>query len=103
MTYHPEQSLDGAENVAADLIAAKRHWIETPQTAENARQRCHAIREVNAALQPWLADQRQRLLNRQAQTTRRFQAESVLGWREYAFCLYPERTVRGFLSGLLPT
>ncbi len=83
-------------------MAAKRRWIETPQTAENARQRCHAIREINAALQPWLDDRRRRLLERQAETLRRIQAEEVLAWREYAFCLYPESTLRGFLSGLLP-
>ena len=101
LTYHPERYLDGADHAAADLMAAKRRWIETPQTAENARQRCHAIREVNAALQPWLDPRRQTMLERQAQTLRKLQAESVLAWREYAFCLYPESTLREFLSGLL--
>ena len=101
LTYHPERYLDGADDAAADLMAAKRRWIETPQTAENARQRCHAIREANLALQPWLDPRRQTMLERQAQMLRKLQAESVLAWREYAFCLYPESTLRGFLSGLL--
>ncbi len=101
LTYHPEQYLNGLEDAPTDLMAAKQRWIETPRTAKNARQRCHAIREVNAALQPRLDDRRQQLVEHQAQMLRRLQAEKVLAWREYAFCLYPEPTLRGFLSGLL--
>jgi hypothetical protein len=101
LIYHPEQYLDGVDNGPADMIAAKRRWIETPQTTENAQQRCRVIREVNVALQPWLDPQRQRLLQRQAETLRKLHAESVLAWREHAFCLYPESILRGFLSGLL--
>jgi hypothetical protein len=85
----------------AELIAEKRRWIATPQTAQNARERCQAIRRVNVALQPWLDDRREELTARLAEASRRLQAENVLAWREYAFCLYPESTLRGFLSGLL--
>jgi hypothetical protein len=101
LTYHPEQCVDGLDDAAADLMAAKRRWIETPQTAKNARRRCQAIREINAALQPRLEDRRQELFELQAQTLHRLQAERVLAWREYAFCLYPESTLREFLWGLL--
>ncbi len=83
------------------LIAEKRRWIATPQTAQNARERCQAIRRINAALQPWLDERRGQLAKRLAETSRRLQAEGVLAWREYAFCLYPESTLREFLSGLL--
>ena len=83
------------------LIAEKRRWIATPQTAQNARERCQAIRRINAALQPWLDERRGQLAARLAETSRRLQAENVLAWREYAFCLYPESTLREFLSGLL--
>lgn len=101
LTYHPEQRLDGSDDAPAHLIAGKRRWIETPQTVENAKRRCQAIREVNAALQPWVGPARQRLLELQTQTRQGLRAESVLAWRGYAFCLYPEATLRGFLSGLL--
>jgi hypothetical protein len=101
LTYHPERFLDASADAPADLLAEKRQWIETPQTAENGRQRCRAIRAVNTALQPWLDGQRKRLLEQQAQVIHRRRAESVLAWREYAFCLYPEPTLREFLSGLL--
>ncbi len=101
LTYHPEQSLDASADGPANLLADKRRWIETPQTAENARQRCRAIRAVNAALQHWLEERRKRLLEQLAQVVHRRRVESVLAWREYAFCLYPEPTLREFLSGLL--
>ena len=83
------------------MIAEKRRWIATPQTIENARQRCQAIRRINTALQPWVADRRRQSADRLAEASRRLAAESVLASREYAFCLYPEATLRGFLSQLL--
>ncbi len=102
LTYHPERFLNGSEGAPADLTAAKRHWVDIPQTVENARRRCHAIREANTGLQPWLEARRTRLLERQTEAQRSLRAEKVLAWREYAFCLYPEATLREFLSGLLP-
>lgn len=102
ITHHPERHIDGrAQSAAADLAAAKRRWVAMPQTRANARQRCQAIREVNAALQPWLADQRRRLNDGRAESLHRTQAERVLDWREYAFCLYPETFLRECLSELL--
>ncbi len=109
LTYHPEQYLDGIFDKALgipgelhQLIDSKRQWIETPQTMENARTRCQAIRRINESLQPWLAEERRRLLNRRAEAARQYQAEKILTWREYGFCLYPEETMRDFLDTLLP-
>jgi hypothetical protein len=101
MTYHPERYLEGVDPVAADLVAAKQRWIETQPTFDNARERCQAIRTINAELQPWLAGQKRQMLDHQMRISRKVQAESVLASREYAFCLYPESTVRHFFSGLL--
>jgi hypothetical protein len=101
LRYHPERYLDGLGGTAGESVSAKRQWVATPQIAENARLRCQAIRRANAALQPKVADRRQQLERRQAETVRRLHAEGVLAWREYAFCLYPETTLREFLSGLL--
>ncbi len=105
MTYHPERYLTQLETVPRsldDLIAAKRGWIKTPQTPNNARERCHAIRAINAALQPRLEDRRERLTRWRAAALRKLRAGRVLGWREYAFCLHPEPALREFLSALLP-
>ena len=108
LQYHPEQCVDSS-NVAApeggddpsQLIGEKARWIQTPLTVEDARTRCRAIRRINEALQPWVADRRRRLLQFEAQTRQALQAEAVLAWREYAFCLYPEGTLREFVEGLL--
>jgi hypothetical protein len=84
------------------LLAEKTRWINTPQTAENAHARWQALRRINEALQPWLADERRRVIEAQAQAARARQAENILAWREYAFCLYPENLLREFFAGLLP-
>jgi hypothetical protein len=101
ITYHPERYLDGMDNKAAELIAAKRQWIEMRPAPDNARRRCQAIRKINAELQPWLLQQQRQLLEHQTRISQKLQAESVLASREYAFCLYPESTLRSFLAGLL--
>ena len=109
LTYHPERFLNGIFNPAQDipgevqsLINSKRRWIDTPQTIENAKTRCRAIRNVNHSLQPWLENLRRQLLERRSQAIMQQQAERILSWREYGFCLYPEQTLRDFLNSLLP-
>jgi hypothetical protein len=109
LTHHPERYIDAAHGDWAEnrpwpteLIAEKARWVQTPQTSQNARSRCRAIRGINQALQPWVDGRRGQLLQREAQATRALQAEQLLACREYAFCLYPEKTLRGFLRGLLP-
>jgi hypothetical protein len=104
LEFHPEKWLSGqqlsADEVrqADELISIKRRWIQVPQTRENARQRCRAIRGVNESLQAWLTDERERLLALRGEAARRTSADAVLRWREYAFCLYPEATLREFYT-----
>lgn len=109
LLYHPEKFIDAADGDRAEgledraeLIAAKARWVQTPQTCQNARTRCRAIRRINRALQPWVDARREQLLRQQASTARALRAERVLASREYGFCLYPEKTYQGFLRGLLP-
>ena len=109
LTYHPERCLDDVfdgskimPNEVQTLVDSKRKWIETPQTTENARTRCRAIRQNNESMQPWLAERRRWLIERRGQAAERLQAEKILSWREYGFCLYPEETLRGFMDKMLP-
>jgi hypothetical protein len=103
LVFHPELVNDPPlPREARELVAAKRRWLATPQTPANARQRWQSLREINAALQPWVAQHRRRLLDRQAAVLHALRVERVLGWREYGFCLYPEKTLREFLEQLLP-
>ena len=98
MLYHPERFLDGVLAVPSEVVEAKRRWVNTPQTRENARERCQAIRRANESLQPWLIERREWLERSQAEAVQRLDAESILAWREYAFCLYPEPVLREFFS-----
>ncbi len=109
LTYHPERYLDGIFEKSKDipgeiqtLIDNKRKWIETPQTIENARTRCRAIRGINESLQPWLENLLRQLYDNREKAAKQEQAERILSWREYGFCLYPEETLRDFLDTLLP-
>ncbi len=111
LTWHPERHLDGdlaapssacACLTPASLAAQKARWIAAPVTSENARTRFLEIRRINEALQPFVAPQREALAAREAEIERRLRAERVLGWREYAFCLYPQRELLDFFDGLLP-
>jgi hypothetical protein len=108
LDYHPETFLNtaacaGRDCEAAALVAAKKRWIDTPPTAENARTRWREIRRINAALQPWVAERREALLRERAAVAAALAAESVLAWREYAFCLYPGPFLRDALASLLPS
>lgn len=104
LEFHPEHYVD-LRNLAADdatqvneLVATKRRWIETPQTRDNARQRCRAIRGANESLQTWLDEPRRRLLALREEAALATRADSILHWREYAFCLYPAATLREFFA-----
>lgn len=105
LTWHPECALDWeslADRPAAEaLVAAKRRWIETPPTPENARTRFREIRRINSALRPWLEQKRRALEAQRAELVEALRAEAILGSREYAFCLYPAETLRDFYEGLL--
>jgi hypothetical protein len=107
LDYHPETVLDMTacsrpDCEAAELVAAKKRWIATPQTPENARSRWQEIRRINAALQPFVSGRRETLLRERDATAAALAAEAVLSWREYAFCFYPERFLREAFAGLLP-
>jgi hypothetical protein len=110
LTYHPERFfLDDVFEQPRDmpsevqmLVNSKRQWIATPQTIENAKTRCRAIRDVNESMQPWLEKSRRRLLDSREKAARQEQSERILSWREYGFCLYPEETLRSFLDASLP-
>jgi len=100
LEYHPEAYLeqlrlpDEAPVDIAHWLALKTRWRSVEQTRENARERCHAIRAANEALQAWTEPRRRELMRERQEAARQARATSVLTSREYAFCLYPESTLR---------
>jgi hypothetical protein len=105
MEFHPERWLEQhpGEVAAADrqrvdqLKRTKAAWIATSQTRENARQRCREIRAANQELAHWTERLRSAALARREALLQQRRAEAVLASREYAFCLFPEQTLRDFL------
>jgi hypothetical protein len=109
LTYHPECYINGLEGPgdrhdaeAAKLIDAKKAWIRTPSTPDNARARFEQIRRINEALQRYVEPHRARLLAQRRQTARAVGAEAILSGREFGFCLFPGKTLRDFFVSLLP-
>lgn len=102
--YHPERFIAPARQAqpeVAEALSTKRRWVATPQTPDNARERCRSIRAANETLAHALDSERRQAQEDRERSSRRLRAESVLAWREYAFCLYPKRTLQDFLLAFL--
>jgi hypothetical protein len=99
LEFHPERFLaDGQAATFAGVVTEKQHWIATPQTRENARVRCRAIRAANTSLQPAIEPLRQAATSERERVVERLRTEAILGSREYAFCLYPAESLRGLME-----
>jgi hypothetical protein len=96
MRYHPERfvhangPLPPHEAAAvAQLIATKLHWVRTPKTRDNARERHVAITGANQALQAYLTKMRDNVEREREENAERKRAGSIIASREYSFCLHP--------------
>jgi hypothetical protein len=104
LRYHPEQYVDlsgGANGDSAaikDLVSTKEHWLRTPKTVENARERHLAITGANEKLQPFVASLRDHIERERVDTQHRKRSEAILNSREYSFCLYPREHFERLLA-----
>jgi hypothetical protein len=96
LRYHPEQfvTCDVGEARrddcrAAEIVAAKRNWLQMPKTPQNARERHLAIAGANEALQAYVAPLRDQIEHERFDTQKHKRREAILRSREYSFCLYP--------------
>ncbi|HEY4310710.1 MAG TPA: hypothetical protein VGN12_14770 [Pirellulales bacterium] len=103
LDYHPEKCIadlhdwTSAPVDIAHWLDLKARWLATEQTRENGRERCHAIRAANEALQAWVEPRRRELMRRRTDALREQRTAAVLTSREYGFCLYPADSLRDFL------
>lgn len=102
LAFHPERFLEEAPPEAARLIAAKQALLGEAAVRSRQRAWCREVRGLNESLQPFVAGSRQRLLAERADLERRRRADALLGWREYAFCLYPADTLRKIMLAFFP-
>ena len=100
LRFHPERFIETsiADGEAAKLIDTKRRWVETTQTSENAKTRCHSIRDANERLSRFLLNESRQLLAERDSIVGRMRAQAILSSREYAFCLYPEESLRRLMQ-----
>ena len=100
IAYHPERHLpnrDGEPARVRELVAAKRHWVETVATPSLARRRCREIRAANGELAGHAADLVRRLEARARALESEERAHVVLKSRAHPWCFFPEKTLREFL------
>jgi hypothetical protein len=93
LEYHPENHVEETTETR-QLIAEKRRWIETKLPRGQRLERHQKIVRVNAALQPYLAHHRQQLAQERNHLQALVRRQSILDSRDYAFCLFPEKSLR---------
>jgi hypothetical protein len=105
LRFHPERYIEGdgvapegTQVRAAEIIASKRRWLQTPKTLQNARERHVGISAANEALQPFVEQKRRKIEFESDESSRRKRAQAIIRSREYSFCLYPQRQFDGLLD-----
>ncbi|MDZ7616804.1 MAG: hypothetical protein U1E05_07365 [Patescibacteria group bacterium] len=108
LRHHPERWLAGDTGLLGNehdevgkWVAEKRRWIATPQSVENARQRCQTIRRANAALQAYVADERDEAAKQLREVNQALEPMRGFHWRELSFCLHSEGALRSFVDQAL--
>jgi hypothetical protein len=98
LRYHPEEFVEtngevagGTAAAVSEFVAAKRRWVETAKTPQNAAERHQGIVAANVALQPVVAPLREQIERECDELQQRKRGEAILRSREYSFCLYPRR------------
>jgi hypothetical protein len=97
LEYNPQRHVNGEE--VRDLIAAKAAWIAlAPVGAEERRRRFATLRDLNRQMRPRV-EARIRAAQRALEERRHWlTANAVLNRRDYSFCLFPEETLRPFVT-----
>ena len=104
LLYNPDRHLSvearGRDDVQS-LVGQKRDAIaRQPNSRTGLRRRFVQIRSCNEALQQWVERERDTLVDEHRLVQERLHANRILANREFAFCLYPEETLREFYAGI---
>ena len=97
LQFHPETfcTARSDESAARELIENKRHLLAAvpPRGQSHHGERVarfHALQQVNAALQPFVAARRAALLARRPSVQQAAARHALLAAREFSFCLFPQ-------------
>jgi hypothetical protein len=101
--YNPQRHFtNGVPSAAREIVHAKNARIAGDcATRAERRARFRELRTLNEQLRSFLASEEVRLRHARDECRRRLHVNDVLGRRDYAFCLYPEKLLREFYAGLL--
>lgn len=95
--YNPQRHLP-----ASKLSEEKQAWIaRAPATRAERRERFRRLRRLSDELRPGVADAIAEAEQSLAKVERESRANALLRRRDFAFCLYPEATLRPFCTRLL--
>ena len=103
LRYNPQRCLPPQEAAGlSTLLHDKQEWIaRQPTDSVGRRERFARLRAINEELHWPLAQEDERIRLDMARVDRELSANAVLRRRDYAFCLYPEETLRPFCAGLM--
>ncbi|MCI0379474.1 MAG: hypothetical protein L0215_17840 [Gemmataceae bacterium] len=89
-------------DAAQELAAQKQRWIDAPsETSAERRIRYTELRRLTAALRLLVESEKGELEDQLAHARLAAAANQVTSRRDFAFCLYPEETLRPFLQRVL--
>ncbi|MBC8353403.1 MAG: hypothetical protein H8E66_15500 [Planctomycetes bacterium] len=96
LRFNPQRYLVSLPE-AASLVTAKQKLITTEVQFDSRQNRHLQIAQLNDAMQPMVEQQRMKLLHERANLIEQARIGTLLGSREYSFCLFPEATLRPLL------
>jgi hypothetical protein len=102
--YNPQRHLDGlaANPALKDLALRKAEWItRQPEQPQERRRRFQELRALNALLRVPLLEREHQLEEELTAAQHELEVNAVLRRRDYAFCLFPEETLRPFCTQFL--
>lgn len=94
LTYDPGQHIDPSNSQAAALAAERAAWVAKELPKGQRRERHGALRRLDDALQPFVAERRRELTSERQRVAEELRRSQVLASREFAFCLFPEDFLR---------
>ncbi len=104
LNYHPERFIDTGHGPHTSeigrLLAEKRRWVDTMLPRGQRAERHREIFRLNRQLASHADRQRRELLEERSRLVTELRSQSLLGSREFAFCLFPERILRPLLLEL---
>lgn len=104
LTFNPDRHLgSSAASEAARWVEAKRAAIAAPVETHSQRvERFAELRRCNEAMQGWVEESRQRLLEERARVRSGLHRNALAHSREYAFVLHSESRLRAAMGQLGP-